>query len=266
MTAETIIQDFRRKVCEGINLSSEGANRYIVFTPFMFDDGDHLAIILKLESNNWFLTDEGHTFMHISYDDINFEQGTRAEIIDRVLLSYGIKSVEGELRAYIENDNYGDALYSFIQGLIKINDISYLKRERARSTFLEDFRNFLTEKIPENKREFDYNDPVHDPKQNYIVDCRINSATRPIYVFAIPNDDRCNIATMTCLHYEKFKIPFIATAVFESQEEINRRVLARFSDVCEKQFPSLQSAQERFEAYQSLALSAEIAYYYWILS
>jgi len=131
MTSETIIQDFRKKVCEGINLSSEGSNRYIVFTPFMFDDGDHLPIILKLESNNWFLTDEGHTFMHISYDD--FEHGTRAEIIDTVLLSYGIKNTEGELRAYIENDNYGDTLYSFIQGLIKITDISYLKRERDQS-------------------------------------------------------------------------------------------------------------------------------------
>jgi len=44
-------------------------------------------------------------------------------------------------------------------------------------------------------------------------------------------------------------VPFIATAIFENQEEINRRVLACFSDVCEKQFPSLQSAKERFEPY-----------------
>ncbi len=42
---------------------------------------------------------------------------------------------------------------------------------------------------------------------------------------------------------------FVATGIFENQEEINRRVLARFSDVCDKQFPSLQSTKDRFESY-----------------
>ena len=249
MTPETIVHEFCRKVCEEISLSSQGINRYIVFTPFMFDDGDHLSILLKKEDNRWHLSDEGHTFMHVSYDEIDVERGTRSKIIDTVLSSYGIKNMEGELKSYIENDNYGDTLYSFIQGLIKITDVSYLTRERVRSTFLEDFKSLLEEKIPEDRRTFDYSDPQHDPGRKYIVDCRINGAKRPLFVFAIPNDDRCRDATITCLQYEKFKVSFVATAIFETHEEINRRVLARFSDVCEKQFPSLQSASERFEPY-----------------
>ncbi len=255
MTPETIVQIFRQKVCEKINIGSEGINRYIVFTPFMFDDGDHLPILLKQENDQWYLTDEGHTFMHVSYDEIEIEKGTRARIIDTVLGSYKIKNREGELRAYIEKDNYGDALYSFIQGLIKITDISYLKRERVRSTFLEDFRALLEQKIPENRRTFNYSDPERDPEQKYIVDCRINGAKRPLFIFAIPNDDKCRDATITCLQYEKFAVPFSATAIFENQEEINRRVLARFSDVCEKQFPSLQSAKERIDPYWKETLS-----------
>jgi len=249
MTAETIEQEFRRKVCEEINIYSEGINRYIVFTPFMFDDGDHLSILLKQEGDRIFLSDEGHTFMHVSYDEIDIERGTRSEIIDTVLSSYGINNIEGELKAYIKNDNYGDALYSFIQGLIKITDISYLTQERVRSTFLEDFKNLMEEKIPEERRTFFYSDPQHDPGRKYVVDCRINGAKRPLFVFAIPNDDRCRDATITCLQYEKFDVSFVATAIFEVHEKINRRVLARFSDVCEKQFPSLQSANERFEPY-----------------
>ena len=249
MKPEDIVQIFRQKVCEKINLISEGINRYIVFTPFMFDDGDHLPILLKQDNGQWYLSDEGHTFMHVSYDEIDIEKGTRSKIIDTVLGSYRIKNIEGELRTYVENENYGDALYSFIQGLIKITDISYLTRERVRSTFIEDFRNLLEEKIPEDRRIFDYSDPQHDLEKKYIVDCRINGSKRPLFVFAVPNDDKCRDATITCLQYEKFGFPFVATAIFENQEEINRRVLARFSDVCEKQFPSLQSAKERFESY-----------------
>jgi len=125
----------------------------------MFDDGDHLPIILKQDNGQWYLSDEGHTFMHVSYDEIDIEKGTRSKIIDTVLGYYRIRNIEGELRTYVENENFGDALYSFIQGLIKITDISYLKREHIRSTFLEDFRNLLKEKMPEDRRIFDYSDP-----------------------------------------------------------------------------------------------------------
>lgn len=249
MMAETLEQEFRRKVCEEIRLVGEGLNRYIVFTPFMFDDGDHLCILLKRQDGRWYLSDEGHTFMHVTYDDIDIERGTRHKLIEMVLLSYGIRNEEGELKLIIEGDAYGDALYSFVQGLIKVTDVSYLTRERVRSTFMEDFRAFLEERVPESRRAFNYSDPQRDPEKKYVVDCRVNGNKRPLFVFAIPTDDKCRDATITCLHYEKFGIPFVATGIFENQEEINRRVLARFSDVCDKQFPSLQSTKDRFESY-----------------
>jgi len=249
MNIDSITAEFREMVCKEIRLQREGINRYIVFTPFMFDDGDHLPIVLRQEEQQWYLTDEAHTFMHVSYDEIDVECGTRSKIIDKVLLSYGIKNIKGELRINIENEAFGDAIYSFIQGLIKITDISYLKRERVLSTFIEDFRLLLEENIIEEKRIFNYSDKQHDPDRKYIVDCRIDINKHPLFMFAIPNDDKCRDATITCLQHEEFGASFIASAIFEDHEEINRRVLARFSDVCEKQFPSLQSAKERFNSY-----------------
>ena len=43
MTVESIEQDFRDKVSAQIRLAAEGVDRFRVFTPFLFDDGDHLA-------------------------------------------------------------------------------------------------------------------------------------------------------------------------------------------------------------------------------
>jgi len=249
MNIERIEKEFKAKVCDRIQLLPEGKERLIVSTPFTFEDGDHLCILLKKSEDRWYFTDEGHTFMHLSYDDLDVDKGTRRKIIDTVLGTYQIQNAEGELRCLVENGDFGDALFTFVQGIIKITDVAYLRRERLRSLFMEEFRSFLEESIPAERYTFNYRDPQHDPEGKYTVDCRINSRRRPLFLFGIPNDDKCRDVTITCLQFEKFEVPFISAAVFENQEEINRKVLARFSDVCERQFPSLQSAKERFDKY-----------------
>lgn len=249
MNAKLIEQEFKRKVCDGISLVQEGLNRFIVFNPFMFDDGDHLVVLLKPENDKWYLTDEGHTFMHVSYEDIDIEKGTRKKIIDNVLRGYSIKNQEGELIAEIPDEQFGDALYSFLQGLIKITDIAYLTRERVKSTFMEDFKAFLEEKVPSDRRIFDYFDKQHDPDGKYLVDCRINGTKRPLLLFGIPHDSKCRDVIITCLQFEKFNVPFRSMAIFEDIESINRGVLARFVDVCDKQFSALPINKYRIEKY-----------------
>jgi hypothetical protein len=97
MTPEIIERDFKDKVCEKLRLSSEGMNRYRVFTPFMFEDGDHLSIILKADNGQWLLSDEGHTYMHLTYDleEKDLQRGTRQKIIGNALSIFGDR-VRGE--------------------------------------------------------------------------------------------------------------------------------------------------------------------------
>jgi hypothetical protein len=258
MNIAAVEKQFKKKVCEKIEIVSEGKDRFQIFTPFMFNDGDHLVSLLKKLPQGWVISDEGHTYMHLSYEiDVkDLERGTRQKIINSVLSMFGLEDEDGELIAKVDNESYGDALYSFIQGVLKISDVSYLTRERVKSTFLEDFRNFVEDKVPQHRRVFDFHDKNHDPEAKYIVDCCINGAKRPLFVFAIPGDDKCQVATISCLQFERWGISFRPIAIFENQEDINRKVLARFSDVCEKQFSSLYSNRDRIERYLSETLGS----------
>ena len=145
MDLQGIERDFKTKVCERLCLEPQGIHRYRVSTPFMFDDGDHLVIVLKREDDRWILSDEGHTFMHLTYsmDEADLYRGTRQSIISSVLSAFFVDDREGELMIPIENGGYGDALYSFVQAILKISDVTYLSRERVRSTFMDDFRTFI---------------------------------------------------------------------------------------------------------------------------
>lgn len=251
MSIETIEREFREKVCAKLNLFAEGMDRYRVFTPFLFEDGDHLAIVLKRDNGRWVLSDEGHTYMHLTYDidEKDLQRGTRQKIITNALSAFGVEDRNGELLIAIKEERYGDALYSYVQALLKITDISFLSRERVRSTFMEDFRVLMSETVPENRRQFDYRDSKHDPEGHYMVDCRINSMTRPLFVYAIPNDDKARDATIALLKFEQWAVSFRSMAIFEDQEDISRKVLARFSDVCEKQFSSVVNNKDRIVRY-----------------
>lgn len=258
-TNEVIEREFREKVCSEIRLHPEGIGRFRVFTPFLYDDGDNLSIVLKRSpSGSWILSDEGHTFMRLTYDldEKDLQRGTRQKIIANSLAYFNVQDRDGEFLVEVPDQQFGDALYSFVQALIHISDVSYLSRERVRSTFLEDSRAFLTRVIPRGRLAFDWHDPELDSQGKYQVDCRIEASPTPLFTYALANDDQVRDATIALLQFEKWGLEFRCLGIFEDQERIGRKVLSRFTDVCERQFSSLSSNTDRIEGYLRKAVNA----------
>jgi hypothetical protein len=255
MVLNDINQSFKESACGEIEIASSGLGRYIVHVPFTFDDGDHFVILLKEEGGQWVLSDEGHTFMHLSYDYTSFEfdQGTRRSVIDRVLGNFGIEDRSGELILPIPAGRYGDALFSFTQAITQVTDVNFLDRDRVRYTFKEDFQKLVEETSREvgfDSIQFDYTHPIHDPQMQYPVDVRINGRIVPqLLVFGIGNDTNCRDATIILQQWEKWAEPFQNISIFRDQTEINRYVLARFTNVAGRLLSNLESAQERLRLY-----------------
>ena len=126
---------------------------------------------------------------------------------------------------------------------------SYLVREQVRSTFYEDFRELISETAPKDRLTFDYTHPEFDIEGKYAVDCQINGMPKPIFIFAIPNDSKCKDVMISMYQFERWDIKYQSVSIFEDQESINRRVLAKFSDIGEKQFSSLLSNKQRITSY-----------------
>src|SRR5438105_8659283 len=110
MEPSKIARAFKQKVSREVTIDQEGIDRFVVYTPFRFDDGDHYVVILKRLGQDWMLTDEGHTFMHLSYDDVDLTTPTRASLVQDAIAVHGLKNEDGELRLIVPDSHFGDAL------------------------------------------------------------------------------------------------------------------------------------------------------------
>jgi hypothetical protein len=253
MMSQDIIRAFKESACGEIGLASNGIDRYIVDVPFTFEDGDHYVVILRQEGQKWVLSDEGHTLMHLSYElrDKEYESGNRRKIIDEVLTSYQVENRDGELILPIPLGRYGDALFTFVQAITRVSDMTFLDRETVKSTFREDFNRLVTEKANEagiNNITFNYVHPVHDPKGRYPIDVRLNGVTsKQVLMFGVGNDEQCQSATVILLQWEKWEEQFHNINVFRDLTEINKQYLGRLTDVSGRQLQNLESAKERLK-------------------
>ena len=80
---------------------------------------------------------------------------------------FGIEDREGELIVNVENELYGDALYSFIQGIIKITDVSYLSREKI-PFIVMDFNPHIVEELKQKNINVVYGD-IGDPDMHDLL-------------------------------------------------------------------------------------------------
>lgn len=231
-------------MCAEVKVRAKNGKLLAIDTPFFFADGDPYQIYIKeLPGGIIRLTDMGHTIMHLSYDnDIDkFREGTRGKIFEQIKAETLIDEHNGEFYIDTPIENLGFNIFRLGQALTKINDLTFLNRARAESTFYEDLREQLYKIVGEEKikRDF-YYEGMENPK-DYPIDYRIEGKHAPLFLFGIPNRDKARLTTIILERLLRAKADFDSLLIFSDQGAMPKQDLARLSNAGGEMIASLDA-------------------------
>lgn len=231
-------------LCADVKVTAKNNKLARVETPFFFADGDPYQIYIKeMPGGILRLTDMGHTMMHLSYEnDIDkFREGTRGNMLSQLKADTSVEENNGEFYIDTPLEKLGYNIFRMGQALTKINDLTFLNRARAESTFYEDLKEQLKKIIPEEKIKTDYYYEEMKNAKDYPIDYRIEGKELPLFVFGIPNRDKARLTTIILEHLLRAKANYDSLLIFSDQSSIPRGDLARLSNVGGEMIASLDA-------------------------
>lgn len=234
-------------LCAEIKLIKKNDRLVRVETPFQFSDGDPYLLYLKELPNGILrLTDMGHTLMHLSYDNDTekFREGTRGAVFTQIIADSSIHEEEGEFYIETQISTLVSSIFKLSQALIKVNDLTFLNRFRAESTFYDDLKENLFKIIPEEIVIPDYLHDEIDNPQDYPIDYRIEGKSAPLFLFGIPNKDKARLTTIVLERLLRKNVNFDSLLVFADQTLIPRPDLARLSNTGGEMIASLDAVED----------------------
>jgi hypothetical protein len=255
MSPEALVTELKNSLCAEVTIKSRGRDDYSVFVPFCFADGDALKIVLKCAvDGSYLLTDEGHTLMYLSYQDIDIDDSpARRDLLEKILSSHFMEERDGRLvMPYIASKDLAPAVFTFTQGLLKIGDMTLWKKERLKSMFMENFKQVFTSVAKDRSHLFDYNDKQIDPEKMYLIDCRMTGKNGVIlHVYAAYSDAKAKDAMLSMYYYSRHGDKAFSCAVFDSETDMGIKTRNKVADIADKTISSLAVVPEAFPIFLS---------------
>lgn len=143
--AESLLVDSYLSWLRG-TVSAESLNETIteVTTPFLDRHNDHLQVYAERTGpDSFLLTDDGYVLADLRSSGVERLGHRREEILNGLLIGYGVSLRESELQTIASTADLGPRLHNLIQAMMGADDLFLLSQENVSNVFSEDVTKFL---------------------------------------------------------------------------------------------------------------------------
>ncbi len=119
---------------------------FVISTPFVGLFNDTVEIFCKENDGVITLSDDKQTIHNIELVGVPIQRSAkRKEIVQRILLNYGIRLEDGELLVEANLKNFPQKKHNLLSAIIEISDMYMLSKQTITSVFKEDVKKYLDE-------------------------------------------------------------------------------------------------------------------------
>lgn len=214
-------------------------NIYRLYAPFFHEDGDMFSIYLEIKEDEIIIRDFGNTLMRVSYA-FDISTPNKIKVLQNIVKSNFGELDDGELLIHTTGSQAQEAIYQYAQLISKVSNIDILSRETMKSMFFEYFNDFVMTQLKAyhiRSRAFPTND------HELVVDYEI-PGSKPIYLFGVNNDAKASRVVISCLTFQKQRLPFRSVVVHENLSELTGFNRRQITNVADKQFYTLDDFRE----------------------
>lgn len=125
-------------------VTDTGTDWAVISTPFIGLFNDTLEIYAKKDNGKILMSDDGVTLKNLELTGAAIARSPkRKELLERILLTYGIQLQDDELMVEATENNFAQKKHNLISAISEINDMYMLAKHTVASIFKEDVRNYL---------------------------------------------------------------------------------------------------------------------------
>ncbi len=247
------IELLRAQFGDFVRLEEKRPNIQQVFAPLYHEDGDMVDVFLDLprdadlsSGGRIRLSDHGMTLMRLSYT-FDLDTPNKEKIFQRILNENGVSEEDGELHIDTGIESLYPALMQFSQTIGKVSNMRLFRRETLDSLFEEMLEEFILETLTRYQPTPSVC-PIPE-RDDLEVDWQFKPNGTPLYLFGVKDNARARLATISCLEFQRNKLPFRSMVVHEDFDKVARKDKTRLTSASDKQFISLDDFRQNAEQY-----------------
>jgi hypothetical protein len=231
-----------------VELQEKRPNVQQIVAPLYHEDGDMMDIFIDLpkdadlaDAQRVRLSDHGMTLMRLSYQ-FDLDTPNKEKIYQRILMENGVTDEDGELFIETRAESLYPALMQFSQAIGKVCNMRLFRRETLASLFEELLAEFIQESLVRFQPAQSVF-PIPD-RPDLEVDWRLQPNGTPLYLFGVKDTKHAHLAVISCLEFQRAKLPFRSLVVHEDFQRMGRKDQTRLTSACDKQFTSLDDFKQ----------------------